>query len=52
MDTVWLMARQYGNKYGRIIEYVKVKTEFTSDSEINTVSIFTYSTLLPYSAKY
>ena len=52
MDTVRLMARQYGNEYGRSVEYVKVKTVFTSDSEINTVFIFTYSTLLPYSEKY
>ena len=49
MDTIWLMARQYGKKYGRSVEYVKVKTVFTSESEINTVFIFTYSTLLPYS---
>ena len=52
MDTIWLMARQYGKKYGRSLEYVKVKTVFTSESEINTVFIFTYSTLLPYSEKY
>ena len=33
MDIIWLMARQYGKKYGRSVEYVKVKTVFTSESE-------------------